>query len=204
MSNDNIKELAAAFSRAQGKVENATKASNNPHFKSKYADLAQVWDTIREAFTSEGLAIIQFPCEAGEGRIGIRTIITHASGQSLEERFSMGLKDPSNPQAAGSAYTYARRYSLMAVCGIGSEDDDGNAAAGRPSAPAPVEDYTNTISETMKHLSGASDAEARVLYATVRNSGMRQDAKDDLLRQMAAVILARTTEEAGKAKKGTK
>jgi hypothetical protein len=95
---DNIKELASALSRAQGKVCNASKLSNNPHFKSRYADLAQVWDTIRDVFTAEGLAILQFPCDAGDTRVGLRTVLMHSSGQYIEERCSTGLKDPNNPQ----------------------------------------------------------------------------------------------------------
>ena len=201
---DNIKDLAAAFARAQGKVENATKLSNNPHFKSKYADLAQVWSTIRESFTSEGLAIIQFPCEAGEGRIGVRTIVTHSSGQSIEERFSMGIKEPNNPQAAGSAYTYARRYSLMAVAGIGSEDDDGNAAAGKPGPSLPAVDYSSAFAEALTKLNTATDEEARKLYAEVRNSCMAEPHKTGLLKQMYENIQARTETKTIKTTKGTK
>ncbi len=185
------KDLLDALSRAQGKVENAKKLNKNPHFKSNYADLATIWDVIREPLTSEGLSIIQLPCEAPAGNVGLVTIIGHKSGQSISERFFLALKDCSNPQQAGSAFTYMKRYALLGVAGIASEDDDGNAATGRPS-PAPVAvDYSATIAETMKHLESATDEEARTLYATVRNSGMQQVAKDDLLRQMAVVIQAR-------------
>lgn len=125
-----IAELATALSKAQGVVEGAKKAKDNPAFKGvKYANLEAVWDAIREPFTKEGLSIVQFPCEAPAGHIGLRTILLHKSGQYLEERFYMPMKDASNPQAAGSAITYARRYSLMAVAGIAPEDDDGNQAA---------------------------------------------------------------------------
>ncbi len=199
------KDLLEALSRAQGKVENAKKLNKNPHFKSNYADLATIWDVIREPLTSEGISVIQLPCEAPAGNVGLVTIIGHKSGQSISERFFLALKDSSNPQQAGSAFTYMKRYALLGVAGIASEDDDGNAAAGKPSAPAPAVDYSATIAETMKHLDSATDEEARALYATVRNSGMQQAAKDDLLRQMAVVIQARinavTATEATKEKK---
>ena len=198
------KELLEALSRAQGKVENAKKKNTNPHFKSNYADLATIWDVIREPLTSEGLCVLQLPCEAPVGQVGLLTIIGHKSGQSISERFFLGLKDATNPQNAGSAFTYMKRYALLGVAGIASEDDDGNAATGRPSpAPAAV-DYSHTIAETMKHLENATDEEARTLYATVRNSGMQQGPKDDLLRQMAAVIQARMTKTEETQKKGKK
>jgi len=201
-----IKELADALSRAQAKVENAKKTSQNPHFKSNYADLATIWDVIREPLTSEGLSVLQLPCQAPAGSVGLRTVLLHKSGQSLEESYFLALKDASNPQQAGSAFTYMKRYALLGVAGIASEDDDGNAATGRPSpAPAAI-DYSTTIAKTMTALEGSTDTEARALYATVRNSGMNQGPKDDLLRQMAAVIQARVVkasaqEDGKKAKK---
>ncbi len=186
------KELLEALSRAQGKVENAKRGTENPHFKKTYADLATVWDTIREPLTSEGLSVVQLPCEAPVGQVGLVTIIGHKSGQSIQEKFYLGLKDPSNPQCAGSCLTYMKRYALMGVAGIAPEDDDGNASAGKPSPAAPAVDYSQTIADTMKHLENAKDdVEARALYATVRNSGMQQGPKDALLKQMYAVIQAR-------------
>ncbi len=183
-----VKELATALAKAQGIVENAKKQNVNPHFKSKYADLATIWDVIREPLTSNGLSVVQLPCEAPEGKVGLVTHILHSSGQVLSERFFCGLKDSSNPQNVGSCLTYMKRYALLGVAGIASEDDDGNAATGKPGPVAAVVDYTETIHETMGHLARATDVEARALYATVRNSGMQQPAKDDLLRRMADFI----------------
>ncbi len=197
-----MKELLDALSRAQGKVDNAKKLSKNPHFKSNYADLATIWDVIREPFTAEGLSIVQLPCEAPAGQVGLRTIIGHSSGQTLEESFFLGLKDASNPQQAGSAFTYMKRYALLGVAGIASEDDDGNAATGKPSPAAAAVDYSATCAEAMKQLLGASDEEARVLYATVRNSSIGEPAKAELLKKMYDHIQARVkTEEPKKGKK---
>jgi hypothetical protein len=186
------KELATALAKAQGEVENAKKVSNNPHFKSKYADLATIWDVIREPLTRNGLSVVQLPCEAQPGQIGLVTHIFHSSGQSVSERFVVGLKDATNPQQVGSALTYMKRYALLGVAGIASEDDDGEAAVGRAPKAAAAIDYSATIAETMAKLESASDSEARQLYAEVRNSGMQQPAKDELLLKMAASIQART------------
>jgi hypothetical protein len=198
------KDLYEALSRAQAKVENAKRGTTNPHFNKTYADLATVWDTIREPLTSEGLSVLQLPCEAPAGHVGLLTIIGHKSGQTVQEKFFLQLKKADNPQDAGSCLTYMKRYALMGVAGIAPEDDDGNAAAGKPSPAAPAVDYSATIAETMKHLEKATDEEARALYATVRNSGMQQAAKDGLLKQMYDVIQARmakqTEEPKGKKK----
>ncbi len=184
-------ELYAALSRAQGKVENATRGTVNPHFNKTYADLATVWDTIREPLTSEGISVLQLPCEAPAGHVGLVTIVGHKSGQCIQEKFFLQLKKADNPQDAGSCLTYMKRYALMGVAGIAPEDDDGNAAAGRPSPAVPAVDYSQTIADTLKHLDSATDEEARTLYATVRNSGMAQEAKDNLLRRMAEIISKR-------------
>ncbi len=198
------KDLYDALARAQGKVENAKRGTTNPHFNKTYADLATVWDTIREPLTSEGLSVLQLPCEAPPGSVGLLTIVAHKSGQAVQEKFFLQLKKADNPQDAGSCLTYMKRYALMGVAGIAPEDDDGNAAAGRPSPAGPVVDYSKTIADTMKHLDSATDEEARTLYATVRNSGMAQEAKDNLLRQMAAVISKRMNTPATEAKKEKK
>lgn len=128
-------KLASALSALQGELENVAKEKNNPHFKSKYADLASVWDTIRGPLAKNGLAIVQLPCEAPLGQVGLRTIILHTSGETLEDRFFMPLRKADDPQAAGSAITYARRYSLMGAVGIAPEDDDGNGAAAKVPGP---------------------------------------------------------------------
>jgi hypothetical protein len=206
-------EIGTALSLAQGKVENAKKTSNNPHFKSKYADLATIWDVIREPLTSEGLSVIQLPCEAPAGQVGLVTHILHKSGQSITERFFCGLKDATNPQQVGSCLTYMKRYALLGVAGIASEDDDGNAATGRPVPPTtvPVVDYTATCEEAIATLTAALNAGdepgARAIYSTVNNSSITEPTKSQLLNKMAGIIkadIAVKASEPVKAGKGKK
>jgi hypothetical protein len=194
MNDNSGKQLGTALAKAQGIVENAKKASTNPHFKSKYADLATIWDVIREPLTSNGLSVVQLPCEAPQGQVGLVTHVLHSSGESISEKFFLGLKDASNPQQVGSALTYMKRYALMGVAGIASEDDDGEATNGRQQPELAI-DYSDTIKETLAQLEGSTDTEARTLYATVRNSGMKQPSKDELLLKMAALIQARKKKE---------
>lgn len=126
---DSIKNLAVALSKAQGAMGGAHKAESNPFFKSKYADLKAVVQAVKEPFTSNGLSYVQFPIE-NNGRIGIETILMHTSGEWLSNSFTVQL-GKQDAQGAGSAITYCRRYSLQAVAGIPSEDDDGNNASGK-------------------------------------------------------------------------
>ena len=126
---DEISELFSALSLAQGEIEGARKDSTNPHFKSRYADLASVRDALREPFAKHGLALIQLP-RAGDGIVEVETILSHKSGQFISETLSCPLATMT-AQTIGSAITYLRRYSAMAMAGVAPEDDDGNSASER-------------------------------------------------------------------------
>jgi hypothetical protein len=125
---EQIDKLATALAKAQSEVEGAKKDSANPHFKSKYADLASVWLACREALTKNGLAIIQGPGRTENGVMSMTTQLVHASGQWVRETMSIPLQKQ-DAQGYGSATTYARRYALAAFVGVSPEDDDGNAAS---------------------------------------------------------------------------
>ena len=130
---DSITNLAIALSIVQGKLTYAVKDSNNPFFKSKYADLESVWDSCRNLLSENGLAVMQFPGEYYDGTMHLTTILTHKSGEWIGQDMSVPVTKP-DAQGAGSALTYMRRYALAAVVGVVQADDDGNAA----SAPKPV------------------------------------------------------------------
>lgn len=151
-TSEQINELATALAKAQGEMGGALKDSANPFFKSKYADLASVWEACRGPLTKHGLSVLQFPrtdfdsdrtiyewtSRAGETRTGVKVIcivsvltrLLHTSGQWVEDMASAMLAT-GDPQAVGSAITYLRRYSLQSIAGVAPEDDDGEAAQGR-------------------------------------------------------------------------
>lgn len=124
-----ISSLVAALAVAQGKITGALKDSANPFFKSKYADLASVWDACRSALSENGLAVIQ-QAEADAEGVLVTTTLAHSSGQWTRSTLRLIPKDGS-PQGVGSAITYGRRYALAAAVGVAQVDDDGNAASGR-------------------------------------------------------------------------
>jgi hypothetical protein len=135
-----IAELAKALSAAQGEVEGAVKGKANPAFRSKYADLAAVWDACREALTKHGLAVVQSPGPCADGRMEMTTMLAHASGEWMRGTLTIPL-GKADAHGYGSAVTYSRRFALAAFVGVAPEDDDGNAAAAsapKREAPAPA------------------------------------------------------------------
>lgn len=128
------KQIAAAFVKAQKNFAPALKASVNPHFKSKYVDLAGCVEAVIDALNDNGIALIQHTHESDTGVI-VETMFVHESGETMSCGKLHVPASKHDAQGYGSALTYARRYSLMAACGIAPEDDDGNAASkGKPKA----------------------------------------------------------------------
>ena len=140
-----ISALNNALSNFQGQLKPVPKDATNPFFHSKYADLATIWDNIREPLKANGLAITQVTSVDGE-RVVLTTVILHTSGQWLSGDYLLSPVK-SDPQSMGSAMTYARRYALSAILGIvADEDDDGESTmqrgtqqrtAQKPATPEP-------------------------------------------------------------------
>lgn len=122
------KSIAAAFVKAQADFGPALKSNTNPHFKSRYAGLDACIEAVIDALHKHGIALVQrtLPCESG---VTVETVLIHSSGETLSGGPLHVPASKNDPQGYGSALTYARRYSLMATCGIAAEDDDGNAAS---------------------------------------------------------------------------
>lgn len=133
-----MQAIAAALVKAQKEFGPALKTSNNPHFRSKYADLAACVEAVIDALNNNGIYLMQLN-EERENGICVQTIFIHESGEQISSGSLYVPAAKQDPQGFGSALTYARRYSLMAACGIAPEDDDGNAAqAPIPAAKPPA------------------------------------------------------------------
>jgi hypothetical protein len=125
-------ELYKALAAAQLEIENAEQNVSNEFLKNKYADLASCFNAVRKPLASNGLSIIQLTEDPGSGVLGIRTILAHESGATIEDLITMA-PPKMDPQGVGSCRTYMRRYSLMAICGIaGAADDDAEATKKDP------------------------------------------------------------------------
>jgi hypothetical protein len=123
---DTIAELATALAKAQGQIDDASKGSENPYFKSKYADLAAVRAVIREPLATNDLAIIQAP-RVVQGGAEVETMLVHKSGEFMSETLFMPA-GKADPHGYASAITYARRIGIMSLLALASYDDDGNTA----------------------------------------------------------------------------
>lgn len=126
--------LDEALAKAQGMIAPAAKDKVNPAFRSKYADLASVWEACREALSKNGIAATQWPVHSADGRQHLITRLAH-KGEWMLGRFSLPI-DKANAHGVGSAVTYLKRFSLAAALGVvADDDDDGNGASERPGAP---------------------------------------------------------------------
>ncbi len=123
-----MKAISTALVQAQKEFGPALKTSTNPHFRSRYADLSACVEAVIDALNNNGIALIQ-KCHESDTGVNVETLLLHESGESLSCGVLHVPASKQDPQGYGSALTYARRYSLMAACGIAPEDDDGNAAS---------------------------------------------------------------------------
>lgn len=125
---ENLGELAKALAAAQGEMNAASKDATNPHFKTRYADLASIMDACRGPLAKHGLSVTQLPGRDEAGQVTLTTTLMHSSGQYIGS--TIGVRPAQeNPQVVGSILTYLRRYTLASVVGVVSDDDDGEAAS---------------------------------------------------------------------------
>jgi hypothetical protein len=123
------KTIYESLIRAQMEMTHAKLDGVNPAFKSRYATLGSTIDAVRPALNKYGIFVSQ-EADSGDNGVRVRTILTHHSGETMMTTWTPVGLDKTNAHGYGSAFSYARRYSLQMACGIfGGEDDDGNIAA---------------------------------------------------------------------------
>ena len=151
-----MKQIATALVKAQKAFGPALKTATNPHFKSRYADLAACVEAVIGGLNDNGIALIQRNSLDDSG-VTVETVFVHESGEMLECGKLHVPAAKHDPQGYGSALTYARRYSLMAACGIAPEDDDGNAGSRKPISTPDITDHLLAIEG-----SGSSEELAKI------------------------------------------
>ena len=181
-TNEKPDTLAAAMAKAFAEIEGATKSANNPHFKTKYADLTSVIEAIKPALVANGLFFTQQP-RVNEKGVEIETVLHYEDGSVYSLGCLFVPADRANAQAFGSALTYARRYALVTAFGVPVEDDDGNAAA---SAPAPKREAKAAIIteaqrvELMDLFASLNVVPDRLLAKASENTGLEIKSLADL------------------------
>lgn len=174
---ENINELAAALSKAQGEMQAAIKDCVNPFYKSKYADLGSVWDAARPVLAKNGLCVMQTTEMVGE-RIALVTTLAHSSGQWTKSYLPLN-PSKNDSQGMGAAITYSRRFSLSALVGVVcDDDDDGETAVGRGKTKAP-EKLGNTEIIMLNSLIKELDKDSNVsFYAWIKKAFDASDLSD--------------------------
>lgn len=180
------KNIAAALAAAQAEMGKALKSSQNPHFKSKYADLASVCDACLPALNANGIAVIQPMTETELGR-SVVTKFIHNSGEALECSIPL-IVGKNDMQGLGSAITYARRYGLMSLAGIAPEDDDGNAAA--KAAPRTISADQFIALRNAAEEAGVPEQKICAAYGAPSLEQFPVDAFDRAMKKLSATIAA--------------
>jgi hypothetical protein len=172
-----MKNIATALVKAQKAFGPALKSSTNPHFKSRYADLAACVEAVIEGLNSAGIALVQRTSLDDSG-VTVETVFLHESGEMLEcgKLHVPAIKH--DPQGYGSALTYARRYSLMAACGIAPEDDDGNAGSRQP--PKLTEATMQALLEDIASCTNEMELK-NAYFEAIKAVGNNQKAKDHII-----------------------
>jgi hypothetical protein len=167
-----MKALASSLVKAQRAFAPALKQSQNPHFKSRYVDLAGCVEAVIDALNTNGIFLMQPTRQCDDG-VMVETVFLHESGEQLLAGSFHVPATKQDAQGYGSALTYARRYSLMAACGIAPEDDDGNAAS--RSAPAPSTKADPQAAAMAKKVAACKDVDSlNELFASIEDQKLRQ------------------------------
>jgi hypothetical protein len=166
-----MKNIATALVKAQQAFGPALKTSTNPHFRSRYADLSACVEAVIEGLNGAGIAMIQRTSEDTTG-VTVETVFIHESGEMLECGKLHVPAAKQDPQGYGSALTYARRYSLMAACGIAPEDDDGNLTSRKPVPTPDITDHLSAI-EASANSEELAEVYKQALEACQGNQGLQ-------------------------------
>jgi hypothetical protein len=182
-TSENIAEIAAALAKAQASMKNAALNKVNPHFRNRYADLAAIRDAVVPELAKNGIAVVQGLGVTDGGIVGLTTRLMHTSGQWVES--DILLPACADMQKMGSAITYARRYSLSAICGIAADEDDDANAASTPAQSKPDAVPDEKYNEWVVDIEAMADSGAgydAVVAAIKKSNGafqarLREDGK---------------------------
>lgn len=174
-----MQKIAAALVKAQKAFGPALKTATNPHFRTKYADLSACVEAVIDSLNANGIALIQRN-HLDETGVTVETVFLHESGEMLDCGRLHVPAAKNDPQGYGSALTYARRYSLMAACGIAPEDDDGNAgtAAKRTQDAKPPVGDTSPKARAQRIIEGVTKGDE--VNAAAAMAAWEQPLRDDV------------------------
>lgn len=185
-----FKNITEALLKAQVIMEGAVKEAKNPYFKSTYADLPAVMEVCKKPLNDNGITILQ-PIMNDV----LETYLIHTSGEWLCSETKIVCKEEANPQAYGSAITYARRYGLQSLLFIPAEDDDGEKAINRQKAiEKPLQHIAQPVTQTV--VPNNTQGAVNRLLADIQNASTPEDLDDLTVRLKKAEVLLKNFEMA--------
>lgn len=180
---ESLGNLSLALSKLQANLRPAKENAKNPFFKSNYADLGSVWDSVRALLAENELAVIQMPSGTGD----ITTVLTHSSGEWMSA--TMHIPSKQDAHGIGSAISYGRRYALAAFLGVVTGDDDGNSAVtggtNRNTSSAPKEKDKLTSDKLDAMLSAIEGGKGAVVKQKLSNYNLTTTQKKTLDKALA-------------------
>lgn len=180
-----IGELAKALSTAQGMMDAARKDSKGNY--GKYTTISSILEVVKDALSKNGLAVVQAPMPCESGSISLRTTLMHTSGQWIASQLNMKAENVS-PQKIGSVITYARRYALAALLGVGQEDDDAQAVQDEYEKRTRKEEKQRVQQTRQQAAESNPDAPSaemfRALMATLTERGCKE--REEYLAELSA------------------
>lgn len=165
---ESVVKIAIALLKAQKLMGGATKGASNPYFKSRYADYSAVLEACKDLLNDNGIVILQPHGTNVQGQSVVETILMHESGEWMSSETPIVVKQGNDPQALGSAITYARRYGLQSLISMPTEDDDGEKAMTRKPEAAKTNtsyptSHNKNVTELKQTSSFANKAGARTI-----------------------------------------
>lgn len=178
MQSEQINELVKALVKVQSRLQAVEKDAENPHFRSKYSTLSASWDACRELLSENGLAVIQ-TTEVEPSPVLVTTLF-HVSGQWIRGEYPLNpVKN--DPQSLAGAVSYSRRYSLQAIVGLSSKDDDGEDAMNRDNKDKGKESLKPGVHGN-KILTNVALEDYRIPFGTNKDKSLWDVPVGDLLR----------------------
>lgn len=173
-TSETLGKIAPALVKALSEIGGVEKGSTNPHFKSKFANLETVIEASKPTLAKHGIVLMQFPAAFSQGAMSLETVLFHESGEWITGSEAFGVATgKQDPQAVGSALTYARRYAQMAVLNMPAVDDDGEASMTRnaPNVMSAAADFAIATMRTCRTVDELSEFWAK------NAKGLRDDLK---------------------------
>lgn len=185
-----MNNINQAFLEAQKKIKAVKKDGNNPFFHSRYATLQAVVDNVKDNLNDVGISILQ-PIMGDK----VVTRLLFTDGTCIEDGGTpIVCKAENDPQAQGSAITYARRYGLMSILSLPADDDDAESATTHtPQTPTERKPTTSPVSDE-----ALTQGQRKYLYVIIKSEGLTEadflkkhgvEKLDDLNKQKASEII---------------